>query len=34
MPPPPTDARRLTLTAVDADGVKLAVVEIELAPEA
>jgi Clp amino terminal domain, pathogenicity island component len=34
MPPPPTNARRLTLTAVDADGVNLAVVEIELAPEA
>jgi hypothetical protein len=32
MPAPPGDARRLTLTAVDADGVKLAVVEIELAP--
>jgi Clp amino terminal domain, pathogenicity island component len=34
MPPPSEDARRLTLTAVDANGVKLAVVEIELAPEA
>jgi hypothetical protein len=34
MPPAPEEARRLTLTAVDADGVKLAVVEIELAPEA
>jgi hypothetical protein len=32
MPAPPTDARRLTLTAADADGVELAVVEIELAP--
>jgi hypothetical protein len=32
LPAPPEDARRLTLTAVDADGVKLAVVEIELAP--
>jgi hypothetical protein len=32
MPAPPTDARRLTLTATDADGVELAAVEIELAP--
>ena len=32
MPTPPTDARRLTLTATDADGVELATVEIELAP--
>jgi hypothetical protein len=32
MPAPPTDARRLTLTAADADGASLAVVEIELAP--
>jgi hypothetical protein len=32
MPTPPTDARRLTLTATDADGVELAAVEIELAP--
>jgi hypothetical protein len=34
MPAPPTDARRLTLTASDADGARLAVVEIELAPAA
>jgi Clp amino terminal domain, pathogenicity island component len=34
MPAPPDDARRLTLTATDADGVELAVVEIELAPAA
>jgi Clp amino terminal domain, pathogenicity island component len=32
MPSPPADARRLTLTAVDADGTMLALVEIELAP--
>jgi len=32
MPAPPADARRLTLTAVDADGTRLAVVEIELVP--
>jgi Clp amino terminal domain, pathogenicity island component len=32
MPAPPADARRLTLTAVDADGTMLALVEIELAP--
>jgi hypothetical protein len=34
MPAPPEGARRLTLTAADADGVRLAVVEIELAPGA
>jgi len=34
MPAPPADARRLTLTASDADGTRLAVVEIELAPAA
>jgi hypothetical protein len=33
MPAPATDARKLTLTAADADGTRLAVVEIELAPE-
>jgi hypothetical protein len=32
MPAPPPDARRLTLTAVDAEGTRLAVVEIELVP--
>jgi Clp amino terminal domain, pathogenicity island component len=34
MPAPPDDARRLTLTAADADGTTLAVVEIELRPAA
>jgi Clp amino terminal domain, pathogenicity island component len=34
MPAPPADARKLTLTAADADGTRLAVVEIELAPAA
>jgi phage shock protein PspC (stress-responsive transcriptional regulator) len=33
MPAPATDARKLTLTAADADGTTLAAVEIELAPE-
>jgi ClpA/ClpB-like protein len=32
MPAPAGDTRRLTLTAADADGARLAVVEIELAP--
>jgi ClpA/ClpB-like protein len=32
MPAPPADARTLTLTAVDAEGARLSVVEIELAP--
>ncbi len=34
MPAPPADARRLTLTAADAEGTRLTVVEIELAPPA
>jgi hypothetical protein len=34
MPAPPEDARKLTLTAADANGAALAVVEIELAPPA
>jgi Clp amino terminal domain, pathogenicity island component len=34
MPAPPGDARRLTLTAADADGTTLTVVEIELRPAA
>jgi hypothetical protein len=34
MPAPPEDARTLTLTAADAEGTRLAVVEIELAPPA
>jgi hypothetical protein len=33
-PAPPADARKLTLTAADAEGTRLAVVEIELAPPA